>query len=754
MHQQFVPFSGKNVSHTIGLQKEIILEKWKEKICAQIPAANEQTLSELRNSIPRFLDRLIHALASDNPRAVELEEINDVSAHHGVQRSTLEEYSLHEMLSEYRLLREAIFEVLEVNEPLDNRARNLILESIEQGMVEAANVFVKAAEKRNKYQKQETQNILNSIKDYAVIMTDITGKITDWNDGAQKIFGYKREEVLGLKTSFIFSDDDQKQDVPLQRMAVAANEGKAEEKRWLVKKNGEKFFAAGVLSPLYNEAHYHIGFIKVFRDETELKTVISQLRIKTAEFEAIFHSIPDAVVVAGKDHRILGYNEAVKKMFGYDQKELIGHPTSIFYADQAEYEAQSQDKHKSSPDDTVRYLVHYKKKTGEIFISETNRTILRDDDGDVRGFLSIMRDTTERVKTEEAVKHLANAMPQIVWTADANGVIDYFNGMLMEFTGIDFSELVGNGWYTVLHPDDLDEVQALWQQSIATGLEFEKEFRIRRRDGEYQWHLGRAIPIYGEDGKIMKWYGTNTEIHDQKLSYDRLLEERELRERFVSTLSHDLRTPLTAAKLGGQVIRRSYSDNEKLMKSIERVLGGIDRVDSMIQDLLDANRISAGEQLPIKASDCEIVSVIHATVDDLRHIHGDRFIVDGPAAIEGYWDCSGVRRILENLCNNAIKYGSSEDLIQIKINPPKNDAVTIVVHNEGKPIPDEEQKTLFLPYKRANAAELSGKRGWGIGLTLVKGLVSAHHGKVSVESSALTGTNFTVCLPLDFRSLT
>jgi PAS domain S-box-containing protein len=222
--------------------------------------------------------------------------------------------------------------------------------------------------------------------------------------------------------------------------------------------------------------------------------------------------------------------------------------------------------------------------------------------------------------------------------------------------------------------------------------------------------------------------------------------ERELRERFVSSLSHDLRTPLTAAKMSAQLIPRQAHLPDKVYSLAAKVKHNIDRADQMITDLLDANRIRAGQGLPVELAPCDLHQVVVDTLENLATVHGERFELRGEEGIQGTWDAGALRRLIENLCNNAIKYGDPTSRVTVSLKQ-EGDEAELCVHNWGNPIPVEEQEGLFQYFTRTKSAEASGKRGWGIGLTLVKGVAEAHGGSVQLESSQEKGTTFRVRLP-------
>jgi signal transduction histidine kinase len=226
------------------------------------------------------------------------------------------------------------------------------------------------------------------------------------------------------------------------------------------------------------------------------------------------------------------------------------------------------------------------------------------------------------------------------------------------------------------------------------------------------------------------------ELDQTKTEVWGLEEERNLRENFVSTLSHDLRTPLTAAKTSAPLVGR--------------IVDSIDRADQMIQDLLDANLIRAGGKLPIHLESVNLNRLVQEVCEELSSVHGNRYQVEFNQEIQGQWDGIGVRRILENCMKNAQKYGSPDAKIIIRLSHDlKKEQVTISIHNLGNPIPPDDQKALFAPFHRTTQALNSGKKGWGLGLTLVRGMTEAHGGKVSVHSSQVDGTTFTILLPLD-----
>ncbi|HZH76659.1 MAG TPA: ATP-binding protein [Archangium sp.] len=389
-------------------------------------------------------------------------------------------------------------------------------------------------------------------------------------------------------------------------------------------------------------------------------------------------------------------------------------------------------------------------------------TALRDSQGRISAVTGLILDVTEQVRARQEVTRVLDSVPQIIWMTNAQGDIQFLSRQWLEFTGLDPSDGgLGRQFEQVMHPDDVAANVRAVQDAQKRRGPVSLVHRIRAPDGEYRWVLARGNPTFSDSGELTGWIGVTIDMHEQRLvqeelarAVEHLQEERELRERFVATLTHDLRTPLTAAKMGTHLLMRRGDDPVVLTKTAGRIADNIDRADRMIRDLLDANRITAGETLPAELARCDLTAIARETLEELAQVHGDRFVLSAPDIIEGYWSCSALRRILENLCNNAIKYGARDRAVTVALTRRGPEEVLLSVHNWGPPIPLEDQPSLFEPYRRMKSAQTGKEKGWGLGLTLVRGLAQAHQGTVQVESTEASGTTFTVMLPSDSRPRT
>ena len=216
---------------------------------------------------------------------------------------------------------------------------------------------------------------------------------------------------------------------------------------------------------------------------------------------------------------------------------------------------------------------------------------------------------------------------------------------------------------------------------------------------------------------------------------------QESRELFVVTLVHDLRGPLSNATIGLHLLDKSNDLN--VWQDAKNLLArSLKRLDRMTADLLDARKASAGGYLPLQYESFEVVQLLKEVIEDF-HL-GQRIVFDYSGSVAGYWSRDGLRRVFDNLIGNAAKFGTADTPIKISLKQEES-AIAVSVHNEGAPIPVSEQASIFNAFFQSKSAPV---KGWGIGLALVKGIVSAHRGTVKIISSAGEGTTFTVELPV------
>lgn len=270
----------------------------------------------------------------------------------------------------------------------------------------------------------------------------------------------------------------------------------------------------------------------------------------------------------------------------------------------------------------------------------------------------------------------------------------------------------------------------------------------------YEYHILRQVifkimeqdePLDSNDREIITAY-IEQAVNDAATEFSDTL--KAIQDKISHTLAHDLRNPITVAKTSAELILRKPDNEKNCIDKASRIIASMNRIDNMIRDLLDATKMKAGEKPTIDFSTCDLDWILREVVLELNLSFPEKVILKSKGSIQGHWNEDALRRIAENLITNAIKYGDPKAPVIVSLQEEEH-LVSILVHNDGLPIPQQEIKKLFLPFQRAKSSE--GKIGWGIGLTVVKTLVDALHGKITLESANDRGTTFSVTLPVDFR---
>lgn len=235
---------------------------------------------------------------------------------------------------------------------------------------------------------------------------------------------------------------------------------------------------------------------------------------------------------------------------------------------------------------------------------------------------------------------------------------------------------------------------------------------------------------------------------------NRQLEDaNKLKDQFLSMASHELKTPITTirgqAQLGMMRLKKQAElppELEPVRTALERIEQHTYRLNSLVDDLMDLSILSSGK-IKLRATRCDLGEVCREVIDEQHTLSGRAIELALPAtAVVVQADSERIGQIITNLVSNAIKYSIENSTISVSVSQTAEKAI-VQVHNEGTPIPQEQQANLFEPFYRTPAAQSSSKKGWGLGLAISKQIVERHGGRILVESSQGKGTTFTIELP-------
>ena len=384
-----------------------------------------------------------------------------------------------------------------------------------------------------------------------------------------------------------------------------------------------------------------------------------------------------------------------------------------------------------------------------------------------RCYESLERARVERTlrESEARFRQLADAMPQIVFAAQPDGHVDYFNRQWYEYTGLAEGSSGYDHWKSVHTAEGLRRVSETWPEAIRTGQPYEIEYRLRRHDGVYRWHLGRALPIRDDSGRIVRWFGTNTDIDDRKRIEEALGQSLEaeqqarseaekasrMKDEFLATLSHELRTPLNAILGWAHMMRGEGMGPAELRHGAEVIERNARAQATIIEDLLDMSAIISGKvRLDLKRVD--LSSLVLSAVETARPTADAKNIrivseIEGLAGVEMSGDANRLQQVLWNLLTNAVKFTPRNGLIRVLVRKtPAHVEVSVV--DSGVGIAPDFLPFVFDRFRQADSSTTRQHGGLGLGLSIVKQLVELHGGTVRVESEGRGyGAAFTVTLP-------
>lgn len=355
---------------------------------------------------------------------------------------------------------------------------------------------------------------------------------------------------------------------------------------------------------------------------------------------------------------------------------------------------------------------------------------------------AVDKKTEELQQVIKEMEFLANTVPAVVWTSRPDGMLDYINERWHERSKVSIPDSLGNAWAKMMHPDDVQIVLQRWKTSLESGIPYQTEFRMLDKHGNYRWWLVRALALKDQQGKITKWYGTNTDITDQK-------ELEKQKDNFLAVASHELKTPVTSIKAYAQVLemmlkRAGDTKNALLMSKMD---GQINRLTSLIGDLLDVTKINSGrlefDNVPFDFNqmmeeiieDMQLTSARHQINHQLsfkRMVTGDR---------------DRIAQVVINLITNAIKYSPDADRIII-YTEDHNTEVQLCVQDFGIGLTRDKMDRVFEQFYRVSGTKEHTFPGLGLGLYISSEIIKQLGGKIWVNSVKGKGSTFCFSIPL------
>jgi len=595
----------------------------------------------------------------------------------------------------------------------------------------------------------------------AVISKSLDGRIMTWNQGAENLFGYAATDLIGQSIELLIPPELQDEERRGRAIVLAGDSIKQFDSQRL-HKSGRRIDVSISMAPIKDFAGRIIGTSQTMRDITEYKQAQRSIEASERFNRALFESSPDCIQVIDSSGHLLMMNAHGMSMMEIEDFEAVkGKPwTQLWPTDAHDVIQLILDKCRNGEPTSFRRFCPTAKGNPRWW--DVSLSSVLDGSGRV---LAVLRDVTEQERIQDAIRAsearfrmLTSTIPQLVWTCTSDGSCDYLSEQWMVYTGTTVEDNLGYGWLKVVHPDDVPHLRQCWQKSVETGTSFCAEYRLRGADGDYRWYLGQAQQQVGDSDFSPKWFGTSTNIVEQKEA-SRLLEQinQELDRRTVAlaaankelesfsySISHDLRAPLRTMTGFAQALLEDFGD--KLDPEAARYLKIIDKgarqLGQLIDDLLAFSRLS---RQGIKKTAVRLDELLDEVRNDFAADIGNRpvewVIHELP---ECRADRTTMKLVLANLVGNALKYSRPRDTARIEIGaePAKDQPglVTVYIKDNGVGFDMRYADKLFTVFQRLHRPD--DFEGTGIGLAIVQRIIHRHGGHVSGEGRIGEGATF------------
>jgi PAS domain S-box-containing protein len=647
--------------------------------------------------------------------------------------------------------------------------------------------------------------LVGSVKDYGVFMVSTQGTIESWNQGSQRLKGYRAQEVIGTPISRFFPPEVTEKRVPERLVEQALLNGSATYEGWLVRKGGARFWGLVTLSAVEDENGNLRGLSNVARDLSESKKAEDSLRESEERLRLLIDSVQDyAFFMMTVEGYVAGWNPGAERVKGYKAEEVMGKSFAMFFRpEEAKKGVPEQLMMRAVAEGRAEYEGWIVRKGGVLFWGNLILGSVRDSEGHLRGFSNVARDLTERMRAERAMSFLSDAGTVLAGSLDYQTTLDRVAQLATrELAQACIVEMLVGPLIQPVAVSHVDREQEPVVQKAVRALPAESQLEhgvaqvvhTGRRElmpeiSEAGW-VGEALGL--EDPGLLRVLGVQSYMclpltargktfgamiclaaprrHynsddlllaeelarraalaiDNARLYEQAQTASRMREEVLAVVSHDLRNPLSTIRVaadqliaperGGEPPGRTARAAEKIKRAAARML-------HMIRDLLDFSSIEAG-QLRVEPAEHEVDALLTETLQMLQAIadeSGVRIEKDLDAASLKVWcDRERVMQVLSNLIGNAIKFTSSGDSVLVGARG-ESGRVIFSVTDTGPGIAEEDRVHVFDRYWKGKRP---ARESLGLGLAISKAIIESHGGTLWVESTVGQGSTFFFALPV------
>lgn len=504
-------------------------------------------------------------------------------------------------------------------------------------------------------------------------------------------------------------------------------------------------------SAVQNEAGNINGVLVTVIETTKTVKAVKALEESERRFQNLVREANVGIIVlSGEEMRVDVVNEAYGRLIALKPDDLLGKPLFDLIPEAEDVFFPILNKVRLTGETLNLYEQPYHVVTkGEKIDGYLNviYQAYKEADGAISGVTVLCQDITETIKnrkkieeSEKQFRNFADSIQNLAWIANSDGWRYWYNQQWYDYTGTTLEETEGWEWEKMLHPDHLIKVTAFAKEAWKKDEAYELTFPLRRHDGEYRWFLTRAFPVKDTDGNIERWIGTHTDIDDQ-------VRMQQKKDEFISIASHEMRTPLTIAKSYNELLLLSLNaDNQRSFLYATKTNKAIERLNSLIIELLDASKIQNG-QLNYTLTNFDLNQLLDETIETIQNSSINHTVQKtGSCSQQINGDRDRVQQVLTNLLSNAVKYSPNADKVLVKIEEQDN-KIQISVQDFGIGMTAPHLNKVFERYYRAQEHAVH-YQGLGIGLYIAHNIVERHGGRMWAESEPEKGSTFYFTLPL------